>query len=286
MDIRRLHAFVVLAEELHFGRAARRLHVSQPPLSIAIRKLEDELEVRLFERDSRNVALTEAGKALLGRARHLVAESARATDEARRVARGEAGVLSVAYTPTATYEILPRVIAAFRRAHPDIALELREMRSPDQVAAIDEGRVELGIACLPLEGDLETRVLATESLVAALPSRHRLAKKTRVDVSELKGEPFVIVRPDVEPAWAGAVARALAKHGVGGDVVQETDTKIAMLGLVAAGVGVSVVSSSMRVLERRGVVMRPVAGVGVRLRIGVVSRPDRSARAQAFLDAC
>ncbi|UJR86616.1 LysR family substrate-binding domain-containing protein [Sandaracinus amylolyticus] len=162
---------------------------------------------------------------------------------------------------------------------------VRELRSPDQPDAIREGRVELGIACLPVEGELESRVLATESLVVALPSRHRLAKKARVEVAELRDERFVIVRPDVEPAWAGAVSRALAKHGVGGAIAQETDTKIAMLGLVAAGLGVSVVSSSMRVLERRGVVMRPVIGVGVRLRIGVIARRERSARAQAFVDA-
>src|SRR5262245_14272966 len=127
MEIRLLTSFVAVAEELHFGRASRRLHLSQPPLSAQIMKLEDELSARLFDRSSRRVQLTEAGQALLGRARYLIAEAERARVEVARIAAGQAGRLSVGYTPTATYEILPPALKAFRKEHPDVSLEMHEM---------------------------------------------------------------------------------------------------------------------------------------------------------------
>src|SRR3954471_2425511 len=127
LELRLLRAFVAVAEELHFGRAARRLHISQPPLSAQIRRLESQLEVRLFDRDRRGVALTDAGGALLGGARHLLSEAERTRRGVQGTARGVRGILSVGYTPTATYDVLPAVISAFQARLPDIRLDLTEM---------------------------------------------------------------------------------------------------------------------------------------------------------------
>jgi DNA-binding transcriptional LysR family regulator len=157
---RLLRAFVAVAEELHFGRAAKRLHISQPPLSTQIRRLERQLEVRLFERDRRHVSLTEAGTFLLDRARHLLAETERARHEVRRIAQGEAGVLAIGYTPTAVYDLLPKLIPAFAKTRPDVRLELIEMRSAQQPDALRENRIEIGFACGPMsQPDLHERVL-------------------------------------------------------------------------------------------------------------------------------
>src|SRR6478609_1279055 len=127
MELRLLRSFVVVAEELHFGRAAKRLHISQPPLSTQIRTLEGRLGVRLFERDRRHVALTEGGRFLLERARHLLAEAERSSRELTRIARGESGVLSIGYTPTATYEVLPSLLRRYRASAPDVRFEFVEL---------------------------------------------------------------------------------------------------------------------------------------------------------------
>ncbi|MFO0601452.1 MAG: LysR substrate-binding domain-containing protein [Myxococcaceae bacterium] len=283
VEARLLRSFVAVAEELHFGRAAKRLHLSQPPLSLHIQRLEADLGAPLFERSSRRVALTEAGEALLGRARHILAELERARLEVGRVARGDGGTLAVGYTATASHEVLPRVLVAFRRAHPDVALELQELRSALQPAALLEGRIEAGFVCAPLDvqGLDETRV-DDEPLFVALPTTHRLSGQRHVDVRALAREDFVLVSPTVEPGWALRCDAALRGAGVHPRVAQTTDGKVAMLGLVAAGLGVSLVSRSLTVLTRRGVVFRPVRGLGVTLRLSLLTKPDASPRARAF----
>jgi DNA-binding transcriptional LysR family regulator len=281
---RLLRAFVAVAEELHFGRAARRLHISQPPLSMQIRRLERQLEAQLFERDRRHVALTEAGTFLLERARHLLAEADRARLEVRRIAQGDAGVLAIGYTPTAVYELLPNVIPMFRRARPNVRLELVELRSSHQPDALRERRIEVGFACGPLgQADLHERVLARETLVAAVPSKHPLARHMRISLAALAAEPIVLVRRDVEPIWADASSAAIAKAGHALRVVQETDTKLALLGLVAAGLGLSPVSSSMQHLGRRGVVFREITGLSIALPLVAVTAARPSARVRELL---
>jgi len=284
MEHRLLRAFVAVADELHFGRAARRLHISQPPLSMQIRRLEDELGARLFERDRRGVSLTAPGQALLGRARHLLAEAERARAEVARVSSGEGGVLPLAYTAAATHRLLPRVVPLLRARLPRVRLELRELRSAEQAEAIRDGRIELGLVCAPVDAlDLALHPLVHERLAVALPARHPLARRKVVRVSDLDAQPYVGVRPDVEPGWALAATRALHAAGVRVEIAQETDTKVAMLGLIAAGVGLSVVSESMRELGRRGVVFRPLRGIDLRLVLAALTPRAPTPRAQAFL---
>jgi DNA-binding transcriptional LysR family regulator len=283
VEERLLKSFVVLAEELHFGRAARRLHLSQPPLSLQLKKLEEELGVTLLSRTNRHVALTEAGSVLLARARHLLGEHERARAEVARVGRGEAGVLSVGYTQTATYEVLPKVVPEFARSHPHVRLELRELSSPSQVLALREQRIELGIACLPVECDgLVEHTLLREAPVVIMPEAHALARRRSVPANLLAGEPFVLVDREIEPGWGHGCARALKSAGVNLRVVQETDTKIALLGLIAAGMGLSVASASIGALGRSGVVLRPLSGLRLQFRLGVLAPPRLSPRAEQF----
>lgn len=281
---RLLRAFVTVAEELHFGRAAKRLHISQPPLSMQIRRLERQLDVQLFERDRRHVSLTEVGRFLLDRARHLLAESERAQQEMRRIAHGEAGVLPLGYTPTAMYELLPQLIPVFRKVRPDVRLELIEMRSALQPDALREHRIELGIACGPVQQpEVHERVLVREKLVAAVPARHPLARRSKISVRALAAEPVVMVRRDVEPSWADASTIAIKRAGFSLNVVQETDTKLALLGLIAAGVGLSATSSSMRHLGMKGVVYRELTGLTVELPLVALTLSTPTARASELL---
>lgn len=284
LDPRLLRSFVAVAEELHFGRAARRLHISQPPLSVQIKKLEESLGARLFERDRRHVALTEAGAFLLPRARHLLAEAERSASEVLRIARGEAGVLAVGYTPTATYEVLPPLLRAFRKRAPEVRLELLELRSAEQPEALRHGRIEVGLACGPLDPpDLSEHVLVRERFVLAVSRGHRLARGGDVPLRALDGEGLILVRPDLEPAWADACTRALARARIRMPVVQETDGKIAMLGLVAAGLGVSLVSASMMRLGREGVVYRELPELRARVPLTLLTQQAPSPRAAELL---
>jgi DNA-binding transcriptional LysR family regulator len=285
MELRLLRAFVAVAEDLHFGRAARRLHVSQPPLSVMIRKLEQELDTPLLDRTSRRVVLTEAGQALLGRARHLLAEAARAEEEVRRVGRGEGGVLPLGYATPSAYAWLPSTIRAYRTAHLATRLELSELRSAAQVEALHAGRIELGFVCLPLDpkGAVLQPVLQ-DPLDVMLPREHPLAQHSELSVSDLQGQPFVLVDPSVEPGWADSCDQALRRAGLHPEVVQQTDTKIALMGLIAAGVGLSVGARCTRLLAHAGVVFRPLVGVPLQLEMGLLSSPSPSPRARALLE--
>jgi DNA-binding transcriptional LysR family regulator len=285
MEPRLLRSFVAVAEELHFGRAAERLHLSQPPLSVQIRTLEERLGARLLERDRRHVALTEAGAFLLERARHLLSEAQRSAQEVRRIAEGESGLLSVGYTPTATYEVLPRLLGRFRRSSPEVRLEFIELRSALQAEALRSGRIEVGLACGPLgEAGVVEHTLAEDRFVAALPRLHPLAAKPKLRLRELASEAFVAVRSDIEPAWAHACEQALRRARLRVEVVQETDSKVALLGLVAAGVGAAIVSASMRKLARHGVVYRDIVDLTLRVPLVGLVAPAASPRARALLD--
>lgn len=279
-----MKAFVAVAEELHFGRAARRLHISQPPLSLQIQKLEAELGAQLLLRSKRHVALTEAGGVLLGRARHLLAEADRAAAEVTRVANGQAGVLTLGYTATASHRLLPRLVPQFHALHPQVRLELLEMSSAVQPEALAEGRIELGLVCAPIAAPgLVELPLVRERLLVVLPTRHRLAARRTLRPRDLDQQPYVGVRPDIEPAWAEAAFRALKLAGAVPRLVQETDTKLSLLGLVASGLGLSVVSESMGVLTRKGVVFRPLSGLSLQLTLAMLTPTSTSPRAAAFV---
>ena len=261
-DLRQLRHFIAVAEQLHFGRAAAALHISQPPLSRAIRALEERLGVRLFARSRRRVELTPEGARLVGEARRMLGQLERTVQEMRGMARGEEGRLRIGFVSLADYGVLPALLKAFKSARPGIALALREMLSPEQAAMLAAGELDFGLLLPPVSGaeDLEHIVVQRERFVAALPARHRLASaKGRLAVSALAGEPFVMVPRDIAPGLYDIVTGLAARAGISFNVAQEAIQMQTVVSLVSSGLGAAIVPGSIANLGRRGVVYRELA---------------------------
>ncbi len=260
MEMRKLRHFVMVAEELHFGRAARRLSITQPPLSMSIRSLEQELGVELFERTRRNVALTHAGAAFLGEARAILDRAERAVDLAKAVHRGEAGRLTIGFLAATAYTLLPLVLRDFAARSPRVALELRELTMAQQFEAFRRGEIDIGMLRPPIaDAALSSDVIFEEPMVVALPAGHPLAKLVRIPGRRLADQPFVMY-----PRLPGMVFNDLIlgyceRAGFVPRVVQEATQTHAVMGLVSAGLGVAIVPDSVRIMRMRGVVIRPLA---------------------------
>ena len=261
-ELRRLRYFVAVAERLHFGRAAEALHISQPPLSRAIRALEDDLGVSLFARTRRRVVLTPAGVRLLEETRRLTSQLERAVREVRAMATGEHGRLRIGFVSLADYGVLPGLLKAFKGARPGVRLALREMLSPEQATALAAGELDFGLLLPPVAGAarLEHLVVQRERFVAALPSRHALAPgRGRLALRELGGEPFVTVPRQIAPRLYDIVAQLAAQAGISLNVAQEAIQMQTVVSLVSSGLGVAIVPASVANLGRRGVVYRELA---------------------------
>lgn len=261
MELRHLRYFVAVAEELHFGRAAARLHLAQPPLSQQIRGLEEEIGARLFERSSRSVRLTPAGAAFLARAREVLRQTEEASNLARRIHAGEAGELVVGFMNPVMDAVLCRALAAFRAARPDVALRLRELPTPAQCDELRAGRLDVGFIRLAAGVDLnglDTRLVLREPYVLAVPEGHRLTGLPVVPLAEIAAEPLILYPRQAMPALYDAMVSALRACGAEPRIAQEVSGKHAALSLVAAGFGLCLVPASARDWARRGVVLREV----------------------------
>jgi DNA-binding transcriptional LysR family regulator len=260
-ELWQLRYFLAVAEQLHFGRAAATLHISQPPLSRAIRALEQRLGVVLFARSRRRVELTPEGTRLLGEARRLLGQLERTVQEVRGMARGEEGRLRIGFVSLADYGVLPGLLKAFKSARPGIALALREMLSPEQAAALAAGELDFGLLLPPVSDaePLEHLVVQRERFVVALPSSHRLAAgKGKLAVSALAGEPFVMVPRDIAPGLYDIVTGLAAGAGISFNVAQEAIQMQTVVSLVSSGLGVAIVPACIANLGRRGVVYREI----------------------------
>jgi DNA-binding transcriptional LysR family regulator len=293
MELRHLRYFVAVAEELHFGRAAERLHIAQPPLSRQIRDLEREVGTPLFERVPRGVELTAAGRAFLPEARLTLAQAERAQRTALRAARGEIGRLRVGFVEAATYSgILPDVLAFFRMHLPDIGLSLFEMDSLQQGEAFRDGRIDVGVLHSPPADAarwLRVEPVFSDPLVAALPHSHRLAAagaRGTIALADLAGEPFVTVPRSVNPPLYDEVIANCRAAGFSPRVVQEAVGWHTLTGLVAAGLGVALVPRSLARLRRPGVAFRAVRDLPVELPMAAVWRQgDASPVRERFVTA-
>jgi DNA-binding transcriptional LysR family regulator len=282
MELRQLRYFVAVAEELHFHRAAERLHISQPPLSQQIRQLEDEMECRLLARSRRRVELTAAGTAFLRDVRAILGELDAAVAAARRIEAGQTGRLRVNFVGSALLSIVPGTVQRFRAARPGVEVELHERPTADQVRGVHEGSVDLGLVRLPVEvpTDLRVRRVLREDTVAALPANHDLAREERVPLERLAGEPLVLFPRGQAPGFHDLLVRSLA----GAHVVQYAPETQTIIGLVAAGIGVSLVPASVRRLSLDGVVYRPVDGAPDS-ELAAISRADNeSPLVAAFIE--
>ncbi len=276
MELRHLRYFVAVAEERHFGRAAERLHIAQPPLSQQIRRFEAELGEPLFHRTTRSVDLAPAGEALLERAREILAAVDSALDDARRAARGEYGRLAIGFTGSSTYALLPALAAALRRELPGVMLDLRgELLTPAQVTQLRDGTLDLGLLRPPVhERDLATEVLHSEPLLAVLPDTHPLAQADTVSLELLKDDPFITYPSHFRSVLHDAVEDACAAHGFKPNAAHQVAETATLVSFVAAGLGVSLVPASVANMSVHGAVYRPLAHDTTRVELAAAWRRD------------
>jgi DNA-binding transcriptional LysR family regulator len=256
-----LRGFVAVAEELHFGRAAERLRMTQPPLSRQIQKLERSVGVQLLDRDNRTVALTTAGAAFLVEARRLLGRADGALDHVRRIHAGSAGTVSIGFTATAAFGVLPSLLNRVGAAYPEIDLDLQELVTRDQLDGLVSGELDLGLARPPFDTTtFASRLLHREALLVAVPSTHRLAGSTAaVSPADLANEPLIMHAPTRARYFHDLVVRLLPVADT--DVVHSVSQVLTMLCLVAAGRGIAFVPASAARLGIEGVVHRPIAGL-------------------------
>jgi len=280
LELRHLNAFVAVAEELHFGRAAARLGISQSPLSQSIRALEAELGVRLLDRTTRRVALLPAGEAFLPRAREALAAATLAADDARAAAAGELGRLSIGFTGSMTYLLLPVLAKALRARLPRLQLELHgEMLTPDQVDGLLDGRLDLGLLRPPLERPgLQVEPIGSEPLVAVLPAHHRLARLDKVPVARLENEQFITYPSHFRSVVHDAVAATCAEHGFSPRVAMEVRETSTLVSFVAADAGVALVPASAQLMNIGGAVYRELLGATHDVQIAIAWRSNDERR--------
>lgn len=260
MDLRHLRYFITVAEERHFGRAAQRLHIAQPPLSRQIHDLEAELGFSLFDRSGRRVELTPAGSVFLTHARRVFDAVDLAVREARRASVGETGRVVVGYLSSLAYSGITDLLRAFHTRFPSVELSLREMPPQEQIDALKDGRIDVGFVRGPLkDAALESECVRREALVIALPADHPLAARKRIPMELLAPEPFVMFPRPRGPTFYDQLVALCHAAGFSPRVVQEAP-QLDILSLVAAGFGVAIMPESVRNTRRLGIALRPIAG--------------------------
>ncbi|WP_336486746.1 LysR family transcriptional regulator [Methylobacterium nigriterrae] len=259
LDFSQLRCFVAVAEELHFGRAAARLNMTQPPLSRQIQVLERVLDVQLLDRTSRSVRLTAAGRSFLPEARHILRLAETATHVTRQVAAGRSGVLKLGFTAASAYDFLPRLVTACREALPDVMLSLREMVTKEQVEGLLSGQIDAGLIRPPVaHPELAAARALAEPLVAALSADHRLAEREQLTLAEFEGEPFIAYAPHEAHYFHDLVVTLFAEAGVQPSIRQQLTQIHSMLALVRAGLGLALVPAAAEHLRFEAVVFRPL----------------------------
>jgi DNA-binding transcriptional LysR family regulator len=287
MELRHLRYFLTVAEELHFGRAAERLFICQPPLSQQIQQLERELGVRLFFRTNRRVQLTPAGTAFREHAQRILEQTSEAARAAQRADRGETGRLIVGFAGSAAYTGLPQSIQRFRRNYPDVELSLRELRTPQQVEALLGDRLDVGVVRSADLGHerLCQRVLLRESWVIALPKKHPLARRVKLPLASLANEDFVLYPQEVGPGMYNQVVSLCQRAGFTPRPAQQATQITTIISLVAAGLGVALAPASVQSMRWPGVVYRSLADAAPRIALTLAWRRDlQSPVVEAFVE--
>lgn len=284
--LRNLHYFTVLAEVLHFGRAAERIGIAQPALSQQIRKLESEIGAELFRRDRREVRLTRAGEAFRPHAARALAEVTGGAEAARLTAAGEVGHLTIGFIESAAATIIPHAVGRFRAERRDVGLTLRELGVSTQLEQLHAGQLDVAVVRPPIDGrNLLLEEIAIETLLAAVPSGHPLAGRDRVRPEALADHPLVVLSRQVVPGLYDQILRIQQEAGGSGRIGQEATSIQAVLGLVAAGLGVAILPESVRSLSREGISFVPLQTPQRSTMIGAFREDDDNPLLRAFLDA-
>lgn len=287
MEFRHLRYFLVLAEELHFGRAAQRLAITQPPLSLNIQQLEASVGAQLFTRNSRGVQLTAAGQAFVPAARALLDQASQAAREARDVSQGLVGSLQIGFVGTALYRGLPGILKSFGAAHPRLRLVLREMSSSEQLIDLRHERLDVGfVHTTHVPAGFSQILLSSQPFVACLPAGHALARHKRLPLARLQGEPFAMVSRAVSPDYHERFLSLCADAGFAPEIRYELRHWLSVVSLVAQGLAVALVPAAMQQAGLPGAVFVPLNTDTPSYDTHCLWTTDRSPAAlSAFLDA-
>lgn len=280
LDLRRIRHFVVLAETLNYRKASQLLHMTQPPLTVSIQKLEAELGVRLFERDAKGVQLTRAGQATLAEARRILQHAEAFAEMAALAESGRAGQLRIGFTGSATQGVLQRLVPRFRAEFPRVELVLREGSSMGIVQSLATGDIDVGFLWTPVLKPMgaEFQILKRDTLVAALPAGHRLANQEQLRLADLAGEPFVMYDALQAEGMRSVCMMACQRAGFVPRAAQEAIQVRTVLTLVETGLGVALVPGMARGVGGDGVAFRPLADLAGQDLIGLALayRPQAS----------
>ncbi len=274
MELRHLRAFVTVAEERHFGRAARKLHISQPPLSHQIKQLEQEVGGQLFTRTTHGVTLTQAGRAFLDEARKVLSQADRAMAEVRRAVRGESGSLSLGYVVPLVNGVLPPILRTFYQRFPGAQVALSEYSSTAALTAVAAAELDAALIYAPVDHHVRAETIFQDAWMIALPSGHRLVRRRLVRRADLRDEPILMIPRHVRPALFDRTISWFHEAGITPRIVQEVPTLHGLLGLVACCAGVCFVPRSCRGLRCDGVTYRPMADQLPLLEVAVAWRTD------------
>lgn len=290
IELRQLRYFVAVAEENHFGRAAIRLHMTQPPLSQTIQALEADLGTPLFLRTKRSVALTPAGIALLPEARRILQQAGALPDLVRQAASGESGLLSLSFVSTADYSVLPPLLREFRERHPHAQIELREATTDVQMEDLMQRRIDAGLLIPPLhdkaKAELEYHTVISEPLVLAAPQGLKaLRGKAAVSLTAVADMPLIIFPRRIAPGFHDAILGCFRDSGLTPHIGQEAIQMQTIVGLVSAGMGIALVPQSVSNLKRPGVEYKPLSDKTLFVETGLAWRRDHvSPVLQRFLE--
>jgi DNA-binding transcriptional LysR family regulator len=279
IELRQLRYFVAVAEERHFGRAATRLHMTQPPLSQTIQSLEAALGTLLFARTKRSVALTPAGTALLPEARRILQQAGALPDLARRAASGESGLLSLSFVSTADYSVLPPLLRDFRERYPQVQIDLREATTDVQLEDLMQGRIDAGLLIPPLTDkakvELDYLTVLSEPLIMAAPKGLKAIRgKTAVPLEAVADIPLIIFPRRIAPAFHDAILACFRDAGLTPRIGQEAIQMQTIVGLVSAGMGIALVPQSVSNLKRPGVEYKPLTNKTLPIETGLAWRRD------------
>lgn len=259
IELRHFRYFIAVAEELHFGRAAERLFMTQPPLSMQIKQLEETVGAALFVRGSRPIELTAAGEMFLIHARSTIKQADMAIQKARLTSRGEAGNLTIAVTSASVLSLLPRLIASFRQRYPEVLIHIKEMVSRNQLDALKQSDINFGLIRLPTEHpSIESILIQLEPIVVAIPRKHKYADLDKISVHTLHQTPFISFDPENAAYFHKLASDLFSTHGVTPLIVQSATQLHTVLALVAAGFGLALVPKAASRIQLEDVVLRPL----------------------------
>jgi DNA-binding transcriptional LysR family regulator len=273
MELRHLRYFVAVAEELNFTRAAARLHIAAPPLSVQIRKLEVEIGADLLSRKDRNIRLTEAGRVFLEQARQTLAHANRAIISARQVANGEIGHLSIGYNTVAEFGVFPTIIPAFRKQFPNVRLTFHSLRTPQQLEALSRDEIHVGFVCPPVPADdFEMQELTQQPFVAVVSADHRLACTPAVSYSALSDEPLILYSRVLDPDAFRQMEEQFLRAGAVMNVVYELESPLSMINFVAMGHGCCLLPDYALRIRPEGVVCKPLGPPSILRSLAVIKK--------------